>query len=63
MDEKIVVFIVNDEQFGQIIAPTVEGVLAYLKSYLAELPDGCEIVFEIKRRDMTLDEIDKAAVV
>ena len=55
-------FIVNDEQFGAVITGDVSALLDYMRSYLAEMKDGDEITFEIRRHDMTEAEIETAPV-
>lgn len=53
-------FIIEDEQFGQVIIGDIDRVMEYIKSYLEEMGNGDEITFEILRQDMTKEEIEAA---
>lgn len=65
MGDKKRTFITYDDGIGErVITGDVEQTLNYIRAYLEEAEDGCdEIVFCIKRSDMTKDEMEAAPVI
>jgi hypothetical protein len=59
-DAKLVIYLANDPAWDWVITGDMDGLLDYVKSYANELGDGETIEIEIKRHDMTQEEIDSA---
>ena len=67
-DEKKVIFLYDDPQFGMVIGgelnkrgqPVGGGILGAIRSYLCELEDGEAWTVTIRRCDMTEAELEAA---
>ena len=57
-------FVIYDDALGvAVIVGDVDGALDYIKTYLTEMDDGDELEFDVRREDMTAEQIEAAPVV
>ena len=60
--EKLKTYFVNDDTCGWIVCGDIDDLMEYIRNYITaeELKDGegLSIELDIKRQDMTQDEID-----